>query len=198
MADSFRSAPPDEGRDDPAADTRSLDPQNWDELRALAHAMLDQAFDHQQHVRRRPVWQPIPQQVKSAIVEPLPQEPQGAASVCRDLSERILPYTTGNTHPRFFGWVHGTGTPGGIIAEMMAAAINANCGGRDHAAVYVERQVIDWFRSLFGFPGTASGLLVSGTSMASLIALNVARDAKAGTNVRQDGLSGRALSLIHI
>jgi glutamate/tyrosine decarboxylase-like PLP-dependent enzyme len=196
MADSFPSVPSDEGRECPADDARSLDPHDWDELRTLAHAMLDQAFDHQQHVRRRPVWQPVPQAVRSAIGEKLPREPQGAASVSRDLCQWILPYTTGNTHPRFFGWVHGTGTPGGIIAEMMAAAINANCGGRDHAAVYIERQVIAWFRTLFGLPAAASGLLVSGTSMATLIALNVARNAKAGIDVRQDGIAAAPTQLV--
>ena len=167
---------------------RSLDPENWDELRALAHAMLDHAFDHHQNVRSRPVWRHVPEEVRAALHQPLPDTPQGAAGVCRELIGSILPYGTGNIHPRFFGWVHGTGTPGGIIAEMMAAAINANCGGREHAAIHVEKQVVAWFREIFAFPQTASGLLVSGTSMATLIALTAARNAGAGTDVREHGV----------
>ena len=54
---------------------------------------------------------------------------------------------------------------GGALAQLVAATMNANVGGRDHGAVYVERQVIAWFRDLFGFPETSSGLLVGGTSM---------------------------------
>ena len=54
-----------------------------------------------------------------------------------------------------------------IVAETVAAAMNANVGGRWHGAVLVERQVIAWCRLLFGFPDTTSGLLVSGTSMSS-------------------------------
>ncbi len=91
--------------------------------------------------------------------------------------------------------MHGTGTPGGIIAEMMAAAINANCGGREHAAIYVERQVVRWFQDIFRFPGTASGLLVSGTSMATLIALTVARNAKAGVDVREHGIAAASAKM---
>jgi len=76
----------------------------------------------------------------------------------------------------------------GIIAEMMAAAMNANCGGRDHGAIYVERQVIAWCRQIMGYPETAGGLLVSGTSMGNVIALAVARNARAGCDVRAKGI----------
>ena len=175
----------------PAADLsveRSLDPADWTAFRSLSHRMLDLALDHMEGVRDRPVWTPVPETVKAALDEPLPLAPQGAERVCADLTELILPYGTGNTHPRFFGWVHGSGTPSGVIAEMLAAAMNANLGGRDHGAVYVERQVIEWCRRLFEFPETASGLVVSGTSMATFIALTTARYAKANYDVRHLGV----------
>ncbi len=113
---------------------------------------------------------------------------QGTDKVCKDLLAWVLPYATGNTHPRFFGWVHGAGAPGGIIADTMAAAMNSNLGGRDHGAIYVERQVIDWVKKLFHFPHTSSGLVVSGTSIATLIALTAARYAKTDYDVRRQGV----------
>jgi len=167
---------------------RSLDPEHWGSFRALAHRMLDSALDHMEGVRERPVWTPMPDHVKLALKEAAPMESQGTEKVCRDFTDLVLPYATGNTHPRFFGWVHGAGTPGGVIAEMLAAAMNANLGGRDHGAIYVERQVIEWCRRLFDFPETASGLVVSGTSMATFIALTVARYAKADYDVRHLGV----------
>jgi hypothetical protein len=30
------------------------------------------------------------------------------------------------------GWVHGGGTPVGMLADMLASGMNMNCGGRDH------------------------------------------------------------------
>ncbi|MGI9334755.1 MAG: pyridoxal phosphate-dependent decarboxylase family protein [Gammaproteobacteria bacterium] len=167
---------------------RSLDPSDWTAFRALSHEMLDVALDHVQGVRERPVWSPVPDEVKHALAEPVPMQAQGTAKACSDLVQQVLPFVTGNTHPRFFGWVHGSGTPGGLIAELMSAAMNANLGGRDHGAIYVERQIIDWCRQLFDFPSTASGLAVSGTSMATFIALTVARYAKAGYDVRRRGV----------
>lgn len=174
----------------------TLDPQDWGEFRALAHRMLDTALDQTEGVRDRPVWTPVSAAARAALDAPLPLEGEGAARVCNDLVDTVLPYPTGNTHPRFFGWVHGAGTPIGIIAEMMAAAMNANVGGRDHGAVYVERQVIDWCRQLFGFPSGASGLVVTGTSMATLIALAVARHGASDGRAGPDGLAGQAAPLV--
>ena len=68
-------------------------------------------------------------------------------------------------------------TPGEDLAEMVATTMNANCGGRDHGAIYIERAVIDWARRQMGFPDTASGVLVTGTSQATVIALACARPA---------------------
>jgi aromatic-L-amino-acid/L-tryptophan decarboxylase len=159
-------------------DTRSsLDPADWNAFRKLAHAALDQAIDFVQLVRERAVWHPVPQPVRAALAQPLPADSLDLESVYREFVSLILPYSVGNIHPRFFGWVHGGGLASGIVAEMMAAALNANCGGRDHAGLYVERTVIDWCKSIFHFPAEATGILVSGTSMANLMALAIARHA---------------------
>jgi glutamate/tyrosine decarboxylase-like PLP-dependent enzyme len=93
------------------------------------------------------------------------------------------------------GWVHGGGTAVGMLAEMLAAGLNANLGGRDHVPIEVERQIVDWMRSLFGFPDGASGIFVTGTSMANLMAVLVARTAALGSSVRQHGI-GRQGALL--
>jgi glutamate/tyrosine decarboxylase-like PLP-dependent enzyme len=90
------------------------------------------------------------------------------------------------------GWAHGGGTPVGMLAAMLAAGLNANLGGRDHAPIEVERQVTHWMRQLFHFPAAATGLAVTGTSMANLLAVLIARDAaftRLGQNIRRDGVA---------
>jgi aromatic-L-amino-acid decarboxylase len=72
--------------------------------------------------------------------------------VYREFTDFIVPYATGNVHPGFMGWVHGGGTAVGMLAEMLAAGLNANLGGRDHIPIEVERQVVEWTRAMFGFP----------------------------------------------
>jgi glutamate/tyrosine decarboxylase-like PLP-dependent enzyme len=166
----------------------SLDPQDWSEFRALAHRMLDEAIDGIANVRGRPVWQPIPNEARAAFKAELPREANDLADVYREFAEHVAPYATGNVHPAFMGWVHGGGTAVGMVAEMLAASLNANLGGRDHMPIEVERQIVDWMRGLFAFPDSASGIFVTGTSMANLMAVLVARSSALGTLARQHGI----------
>jgi aromatic-L-amino-acid/L-tryptophan decarboxylase len=168
----------------------SLDPADWGALRELGVQMVSDMLEYLENVRERPVWQPIPNQIKANFRQPLPLEPEPADKVYQEFRQNILPYPLGNIHPRFWGWVIGTGTPLGILAEMLAAGMNPNAGGGEHAATYVEIQVLNWCKEMMGFPFQASGLLVSGGSMANLVGLTVARNAKANYDIRRQGLYG--------
>lgn len=174
----------------------SLDPENWHALRDLAQRMLDDAFVYLRDVRQRPVWQAMPEQLSSVFQTPAPRAPEGAEAAYRQFSEAVLPYAMGNIHPRFWAWVMGNGSMTGALAEFLAAVMNSNAGGGNHAAIQVEHQVIDWIKAMLGFPATASGLLTSGASMANLIGLAVARDARAGFDVRADGLCAAPQPLV--
>jgi len=164
----------------------TLDPADWDALRRNAHDLLDRSLDHLQSARDGRVWTPLPDAMKAQLQADLPAT--GIAhDVLADRLAALLPYGVGNTHPRFFGWVHGAGNAGGVMPEIVAAAMNANLGGRDHGAIYVEKQVLDWCRTMMGFPADCGGLIVSGTSMATIIALKTARDRRIGFTSRAKG-----------
>src|SRR6516162_8395709 len=152
-----------------ASSRDSLDPDDWAAFRAQAHRMLDDIVDYVETIRRRPVWRPVPEETRAALREPLPRAGRPLEEVHARFLEHVLPFATGNVHPRFMGWVHGGGNVYGMLGELLAAGLNANLGGRDHAPIELEKQVIRWFADLFGFPAAASGLLVTGTSMANLM-----------------------------
>jgi aromatic-L-amino-acid/L-tryptophan decarboxylase len=166
----------------------SLDPADWPAFRAEAHAALDRALERLEHVGDGPVWRKTPDQVAARFDAPLPTGPRDLPDVLADVDALIAPFVVGNTHPRFFGWAHGAGTPAGVIAELIAAALNANCGGRDHIGPIVERQIAGWAAVAFGFPAESSGVFVTGASQANFLGLLVARDAALGHAVRADGL----------
>jgi glutamate/tyrosine decarboxylase-like PLP-dependent enzyme len=172
----------------------TLDPSDWQAFRSQGHRMLDDMLDYLEHLRERPVWQVIPQEVRDSFRQPLDGQPLDLAAAHDTFMRNVLPYSVGNAHPGFMGWVHGGGTPVGMLAEMLAAGLNANLGGRDQTPVEVERQIVQWVRDLFGFPKTASGLFVTGTSMANLISVLIARTAALGVSVRQNGISAGHLS----
>ena len=173
----------------------TLDPMDWKSFRVQAHRMLDDMFNYTENIRERPVWQPMSSDVRARFRSAVPRLPSDLASVHEEFMQNILPFAAGNVHPGFMGWVHGGGTPVGMVAEMLAAGLNANLGGRDHAPVEVEREVVQWTRLIFGFPESATGLFVAGTSMANLIAVVIARDTALGFDVRRHGIAAETKGL---
>ncbi|HYH83359.1 MAG TPA: pyridoxal-dependent decarboxylase [Longimicrobium sp.] len=174
----------------PAAPELTLDPADWDEFRALAHRMVDDTIAHLSSLHEQPAWREMPDEVRASFPEPLPVEGAGAEETYRAFVERVRPYPNGNLHPRFWGWVQGTGTPLAMMAEMLAAALNPHLAGFDQAPALVEKQVIAWLAELMGFPADASGILVTGGTMANVLGLAVARNARAGFDLRAEGLQG--------
>lgn len=157
--------------------------------------MLDDMIDHLEGIASQPVWSAAPSTARRAMRAPVPVAPTDLAAVHASFIEDILPYAGGNLHPGFMGWVQGAGTPVGMLAEMLAGGLNANLGGRNHMPILVERQILEWVRTIFSFPAGADGLFLTGTSQANFVALLVARTRACGLGVRQTGLA-QAPSLI--
>ena len=142
--------------------SRGLDPVNWDDFRTEARRMLEASIDQLEQVAERP-WQEVPEAVKAGYG--VQAKGQSAAEMVSRITDDVLPYHGGNIHPRFWGWVQGTGLASDLIAGMAGAVINANTGGRDHGANYMERAVIDWTREKMGMPEGTSGVPVSYTHL---------------------------------
>src|SRR5881397_3334045 len=163
--------------------------EKWpaDEIRRVGYLVVDLIAKHLTNIRDEPVFSPVPGEVAERFLStPAPRTGESADEILREFTDAVEPYPFGNGHPRFWGWVNSPPSVMGIFADALAAAMNPSCAGGNHAAIYVERQVIAWFRGLLGFPTTAMGLLTSGGSMATLTALAVARHTKAGLDVRAD------------
>lgn len=169
---------------------RSLDPEDWEELRKLGHQAFDDMLEYLKSVGDRPAWQPLPRAAKQLFEQDLPRHGMGLGEVYEQIQDHVLPYPTGNIHPRFWSWVGGTGTPAQLIADLVASAMNSASLGMDEvASSYVELQLLNWLKSLLGYPADSSGLLVSGGSMANLVGLAVARTHAAPYDVRDQGVN---------
>ena len=166
---------------------RSLDPTDWSALNELGHRMLDDLFHYLETTRQRPVYKKPTAEAIASVQQPLPQSPQEASAVYADFFNHVLPYNTNNIHPRFWAWVQGGGTPFGMLADMLASGMNANVSIGDSMPMYVEKQVINWSKEMMGFPETASGLLMSGASLANITALIIARH-HANRDIKTKGL----------
>ena len=154
-------------------------------------------LDRQEGLPGTPVWQAMPATVLNAICsEPVPYQAQGEERAYHDFVRYVMPYPVGNLHPRFFGWVHGSGTPMGMMADMLASGLNPHMAGFQQAPKFVEEQVLAWLAELMGFPAGTSGVFESGGSMANILGLVVARHAKAGISVREQGTQNMEKPLV--
>ncbi|MFN3997499.1 pyridoxal phosphate-dependent decarboxylase family protein [Algoriphagus sp.] len=174
----------------------TLDPENWDAMRQLGHQMIDDLFEYWQNIREQKIWKPIPSEVKQFLDKPLPEKGQSPESIYQEFKQNIFPYNKGNVHPRFFAWIQGTGTPLGVLADLLASGMNPNVAIGEHSAMYVDRQVVNWCKELMNFPADASGILVSGGSMANITALTVARNSFRDEKIRAQGLKAASAQLV--
>jgi glutamate/tyrosine decarboxylase-like PLP-dependent enzyme len=174
----------------------SLDPKDWSAARDQARALLDALFDHLETLRDQPLWQPPPDEMRARFREPLPQGPAPLAELGDIFQTAIRPYSSGNAHPGFMGWVQGGGTVAGLVGEMLAAGLNSNLGGRDHMPLEVEQQVVCWTKQMFGFPEAATGLFLTGASQANFLAVLIARMRALGPQVRQAGVAASDQPLV--
>lgn len=172
----------------PHEEIGTLDPNDWDELKKLMHEIVEDTFEHIRTVRDRAPWTPMPDEVEQEFEKGVPRAGIGARDAYIDFKENVLPYPMGNIHPKFWSWYMGNGTMMGAMAEYLTGIINPNAGAGNHVGQRLENQVIEWMKSLIGYPDQASGLLTSGGSMANFVALATARHAKSNFDIRKEGL----------
>ena len=164
-------------------------------FRRAAHAAVDGVADHLAELPSRPVWQPLPDDLRERLLAlPLPDRGTALEDLVATALRDVLPHAMGNGHPAFFGWVNPPPSSAGVIASLTAAAMNPSVVAGDHADVHLERAVVRWLAELVGFPhAPGAGLLTSGASAATVVCLAGARHralTAAGHDVRRDGLAG--------
>ena len=121
---------------------------------------------------------------------PLPEDGTGAATLVSEATHLLMEHSLLNGHPRFMGYITSSAAPIGALADLLAATINPNVGAWTLAplAPEIERQTIRWIAELIGYPTDCGGLLVSGGNMANFLGVLAARRAKAGWDIRAEGL----------
>ena len=130
-------------------------------------------------------------EVAKGVAWDVPDAPDDPERLLADTRSMMLDWSMYPGHGGFFGYVSGTGTIPGAAAELVAAGLNNNLGGwrLSPGLTELEQRLLRWFAQRLGLPATAGGYLTSGGSAANHDALLIARDVKAGWDVRGLGVS---------
>lgn len=162
------------------------------EIRRVGYRVVDELARHLTELPDGPVFRPVPSEVAERLTSaPVPREGESADAILDRFCTEIAPYPFGNGHPRFYGWVNSPPAVIGVLLDSLAAAMNPSVAGGNHAAVWIEREVLEWFKRIVGFPADSMGLLVSGASAAAITGLAAARHracTRAGRDARAHGV----------
>lgn len=186
-------------------------------FREAGHALVDRVADFLATTRDRPVTpDPSPVELRAALRAlggsgktdadetdgrakgtasaggGLPEEGAEPGALLASAADLLFDRSLLNGHPRFFGYITSSPAPIGMLAELLAAAVNANVGAwtLSPVATEIEAQTVRWLAELVGYPTHGGGLLVSGGNMANITALYAARAAALGEGVRTAGVGG--------
>jgi glutamate/tyrosine decarboxylase-like PLP-dependent enzyme len=177
-------------RDPPATEPAARIALSGAEFRTIGHELIDRIADLIDGIDRLPVARGIaPRDIRALLPRGgVPDQGADPTELFREVLPRLIDTSTFNSHPRFFGYISGAPAPMGILADLVASAINPNCGSfiLSPMATEIERQTIDWIADLLGFTRPCGGLLVSGGNLANLVCFLAAR-AKYAPHVRTDG-----------
>ncbi|MEE9592388.1 MAG: aminotransferase class V-fold PLP-dependent enzyme, partial [Thermoplasmata archaeon] len=175
---------------DAAFEDLDLEP---DAFRKVGHRVIDRIADYYRDIRRVRVFPPrTSTQVASDFDEPLPHEGQDPNAILEAWEERVLPNATHLGSPRYFGFVNGSGTMMGTLAEALAAAVNMNVGAWKPAPAIteIERRSIAWLAEMIGYPTDCGGHFMSGGTMANFTAILAALRNVAPFDTTEEGLQG--------
>jgi aromatic-L-amino-acid decarboxylase len=168
-------------------------------FREIGHRLVDTLADFLESLPRRPVTRnESPSEVRAALDlnGPMPEAGTEPGVLLEQTALLLFDHSLFTGHPRFFGYITSAPAPIGILGDFLASAVNPNVGAwmLSPAATEIEGQTVRWIASFIGYPETCGGLLVSGGNMANMVCFMAARAAKAGWNLREQGVAGgRAL-----
>ena len=163
-----------------------------DEFRRIGHQLVDQIADF---LVRMPDGRVKPDETAAVVRQALdadralPDTGSDPGELLSTTADRLFEHSLFNGHPRFFGYITSSPAPIGVLGDLLASAVNQNCGSwtLSPMATEIEAQTVRWIADFIGFPCQA-GLLVSGGNMANFVCFLAARTAKAGWDVRKEGL----------
>jgi len=169
-----------------------------EDFRAAGHQLIDRIADFFDTIPQRPVTTgESPTAIREALAadRTLPREPADVAGLLNHAASLLFEHSLFNAHPRFWGYVTSSAAPIGALGELLASAVNPNCGAwlLSPMASEIEAQTIRWIGEMLNYPTDCGGLFVSGGNMANMVCFLAARQAKGGSQIRSKGVEGTRL-----
>lgn len=170
------------------------DGADLNEFRRLGHEMIEWAAAYLERVETLAVLPKTrPGSVAAALPLHAPEHAEPLADCFADFQNLIVPNTTHWNHPGFLAYFAISGSPPGILGELLSAVLNVNAmvWRTGPAATELEEVTLAWVRELIGLPTDFDGTINDTASSSTLYALAAAREQLTDLRLRQSGMPGR-------
>jgi aromatic-L-amino-acid/L-tryptophan decarboxylase len=164
------------------------------EFREWAHRVADRMADYYDDIESYPVKPPVkPGEIMALLPSSPPESGEDMADILRDFDRIILPGMTHWQSPSFFGYFPANASFPSILAEMLTAALGAQCMVWDTspAAAELEETMMNWLKHMTGLPAGWDGVIQDTASTSTLAALLSAREKKNGWAVNENGFDSQ-------
>jgi aromatic-L-amino-acid/L-tryptophan decarboxylase len=174
-------------------DNLDMKPEDFRKLGYRVIDMITEYYASIQEVRVFPA--STSSEIEKVFTEDFPDKGQDPFAIVDEWQSKILPYASHLGSPRYFGFVNGSGTMIGTLAEALAASVNMNPGGWKPApsATEVERRTIAWIAEMIGYPTDCGGLFTTGGTMANFTAIETALRNNAPYDTTAKGLQDKQM-----
>jgi glutamate/tyrosine decarboxylase-like PLP-dependent enzyme len=145
-------------------------------FRAAGYALVDRIADLLAALPERPVTAGLSvAEIRDRIDASagVPEDGIDIDVLLAQATELLTAYSLYNGHPKFLGYITSSPAPMGMLADLLAAAVNPNVGAwtLSPVATEIEAQTIRWVAELLGYPPACSGVLVSGGNVANFVGI---------------------------
>jgi aromatic-L-amino-acid decarboxylase len=164
-----------------------------EEFRRYGHQVVDWMAEYLENIRDYPV---LPAMQPGDLVDRLPvsapERGESMDAILEDFERSIVPALTHWNHPRFHAYFSISGSPPGILGEMLTATLNVNgmLWKSCPALTELEQVTLGWLRQWMGLPAQFFGIIYDTASITSMHAIAAARE-MAEPAARTQGNSGR-------
>ena len=169
---------------------------NAEEFRKHGHQVVDWVADYLENIEQYPVKSQVnPGDIAAALPMLPPEQGEPFEQLLSDVEEKILPGITHWQHPNFHAYFNANGSYASILAELITAAIGAQCmiWETSPAAAELEERVMEWLINMSGLPQNWDGVIQDTASTGTLVSILTAREKITHFNINNRGFSNEKL-----
>jgi len=159
-----------------------------------AHEVIEWIANYYKNLEQYPVKSQVePKEIYQELPEQIPSEGMSISRILKVFDNILMKGITHWQSPNFFAYFPANSSLPSLLAEMITAAIGAQCmkWETSPAATELEEKVMNWLKKAIGLPGYFEGVIQDSASTATLVSILTARERYTNYNINEQGFQNQ-------